>query len=110
MFGDGSQTRSFCYVSDLVEGICRLLASDYSGPVNLGNPNEITIRQLVDEILAVCNSTSDVTYQDLPEDDPKLRRPDISLARKVLGWEPTVDRSEGVARMVDYVRTELARV
>lgn len=110
VFGDGSQTRSFCYVTDLVDGICRLLESDYHEPVNIGNPNEITIRQLVDEILTACNSTSEVTYQDLPEDDPKLRRPDITLARNLLGWEPQVERSDGVARMVEYFRAELARV
>jgi dTDP-glucose 4,6-dehydratase len=110
VFGDGSQTRSFCYVTDLVDGICRLLASDYHEPVNIGNPHEITIRELVDEILAACNSTSEAVYQDLPEDDPKLRRPDITLARKLLGWEPKVERSVGVARLVQHYREELARV
>jgi dTDP-glucose 4,6-dehydratase len=109
VFGDGSQTRSFCYVTDLVDGICRLLASDYHEPVNIGNPHEITIRELVDEILAACDSKSEVVYQDLPEDDPKLRRPDITLARKLLGWEPTIDRADGVARMVEFFRAELAR-
>jgi dTDP-glucose 4,6-dehydratase len=110
VFGDGSQTRSFCYVTDLVDGICRLLASDYHEPVNIGNPNEITIRQLVDEILAACDSTSEVVYQDLPEDDPKLRRPDITLARNLLEWEPQVDRSVGVPLMVEHYRKELSRV
>ena len=93
VFGDGSQTRSFCYVTDLVEGICRLLASDYSEPVNLGNPDEVTIRELVDEILDLTGSKSQVTYGELPEDDPKRRKPDIRRAKDVLGWEPTVGRA-----------------
>ncbi len=107
VFGDGSQTRSFCYVSDLVEGICRLLASDYTLPVNLGNPAEITIRQLVDEIIDLTGSSSTVTYRDLPQDDPKLRRPDISRAQEVLGWEPKVSRREGLAILHDYFKSTL---
>ena len=107
VFGDGSQTRSFGYVTDLVEGVCRLLASDYSDPVNIGNPDEVTIRQLVDEILELTGSSSKVIYSELPQDDPKRRRPDISRAKKVLGWEPTVSRREGLARVIEYFRTAL---
>jgi len=107
VFGDGSQTRSFCYVSDLVEGLVRLLESDYTQPVNLGNPDEITIRQLVDEVLELTGSNSSVEYRDLPQDDPKLRCPDISRAKEVLGWEPKVPRSEGFRKTVAYFREEL---
>jgi dTDP-glucose 4,6-dehydratase len=110
VFGDGSQTRSFCYVTDLVDGIVRLLASEYVEPVNLGNPSEITIRELVDEVLALTGSTSTITYLDLPQDDPKLRRPDISRAREVLGWTPLVDRRDGLRRVIEYFKEELARV
>ncbi len=107
VFGDGSQTRSFCYVSDMVEGICRLLASDCTEPVNLGNPSEVTIRELVDEILELTGSRSQVLYEPLPQDDPRQRRPDISRAKSVLGWEPLVPRREGLRRMIDYIRGEL---
>lgn len=109
VFGDGSQTRSFCYVTDLVDGICRLLARDVVEPVNLGNPVEISIRELVDEILELTGSSSQVAYRDLPTDDPQLRRPDIARARSLLGWEPKVDRRAGLLRMIDYYRGELAR-
>jgi len=88
VFGDGSQTRSFCYVSDLVEGICRLLASDEHMPVNIGNPNEISIRGLVEEIIELTGSRSTVEYHDLPQDDPKIRCPDITRAKSLLSWEP----------------------
>lgn len=105
IFGDGSQTRSFCYVDDTVEGIFRLLHSDYSGPVNIGNPTEITIKELAEEILQLIgNSTSEIIYQDLPLDDPKVRQPDISLAKKLLGWEPQVDRNEGLVKTLAYFR------
>ena len=107
IFGDGSQTRSFCYVTDLVEGICRLLASDYTEPVNLGNSDEVSIRQLVDEILELTGSKSTATYHALPEDDPKRRQPDISRAKRELGWEPTVSRREGLERVIAYVKTVL---
>ncbi|HEY1065620.1 MAG TPA: UDP-glucuronic acid decarboxylase family protein, partial [Pirellulales bacterium] len=104
VFGDGSQTRSFCYVTDLVDGIIRLMESDYHLPVNIGNPVEITIREVVDEVLRITGSTSEVTYHPLPQDDPKLRRPDITLARKVLGWEPKVDRAEGLEKTLAFFR------
>nr|HMU05619.1 SDR family oxidoreductase [Saprospiraceae bacterium] len=97
VFGEGNQTRSFCYVDDLVEGIYRLLLSDYSGPVNIGNPSEITIMQFADEILKlVQNPKAHIIYNPLPVDDPKQRRPDITLAQNLLGWEPKVQREEGL--------------
>ncbi len=102
VFGDGSQTRSFCYVDDLVEGIHRLLFSDYSDPVNIGNPAEITIRQFADEILKLTGSKSKIIEKPLPEDDPKQRQPDITRAREVLGWEPKVDRHEGLRITLAY--------
>ena len=106
VFGKGDQTRSFCYVSDLVEGIFRLLEADYSEPVNLGNPSEITVLELAREILAmVPGSRSTIEYRELPQDDPRRRRPDISLARKLLGWEPKVDRAEGLRRTLEYFRS-----
>jgi dTDP-glucose 4,6-dehydratase len=105
IYGKGEQTRSFCYVSDLVEGIVRLLETDFPEPVNLGNPTEITVMQLADEIIAlVGNSKSRIVYEDLPQDDPKRRKPDITRARNLLGWEPVVDRSEGLKRSLEYFR------
>ncbi|NND06820.1 MAG: SDR family oxidoreductase [Saprospiraceae bacterium] len=105
IFGDGSQTRSFCYVDDTVEGIFRLLHSEYTGPVNIGNPTEITIKQLAEEILELVeDTTSEIIYQDLPLDDPKVRQPDISLAGKLLDWRPKVDRKEGLDRTLAYFR------
>ncbi len=104
IFGDGQQTRSFCYVSDLVEGIVRLAASDYTNPVNIGNPAEITIRQFAEEILAITGSKSEISYVPLPEDDPKVRQPDITKAKSILGWEPKVDRSVGLVSTIDYFR------
>lgn len=106
VFGDGSQTRSFCYVDDLVEGIYRLLHSDYSMPVNIGNPVEITISQLAEEIIElVGNPKAKVIYKDLPKDDPKVRQPNITLAKKVLDWEPKVTREEGLKITHDYFKT-----
>ena len=103
VFGDGSQTRAFCYVDDLVEGIYRLLLSDCSDPVNIGNPAEITIKAFAEEILElVGNPKAHITYRDLPVDDPKVRQPDISKAREVLGWEPKVSRAEGLTRTLAY--------
>ncbi|MEY4659673.1 MAG: hypothetical protein RJB36_1439 [Bacteroidota bacterium] len=102
IFGDGSQTRSFCYVDDLVEGIVRLLMSDYPYPVNIGNPSEITIAQFAEEIIALTGTTQKVIYKDLPVDDPKQRQPDISKARQLLHWEPKIDRSEGLKRTYAY--------
>jgi len=103
-FGDGTQTRSFCYVSDLVEGIYRLLMSDYAYPVNVGNPGEITINQFAEEILAITGSDSKVIYKPLPQDDPKQRQPDITRAKEILGWEPKVERAEGLKFTLDYFR------
>jgi dTDP-glucose 4,6-dehydratase len=104
VFGTGSQTRSFCYVADLVEGIFRLLFSDYQEPVNLGNPNELSILESAKEILALSGSQSTIEFKPLPQDDPKVRRPDITRARTLLGWEPKVDRREGMKRTLDYFR------
>ena len=105
VFGDGSQTRSFCYVDDLIEGIYRLLNSDYSGPVNIGNPHEITIREFAEEIQALTGTDQPITYLPLPQDDPKQRRPDITLARDLLGWEPKVHRADGLRDTLDYFRS-----
>jgi dTDP-glucose 4,6-dehydratase len=102
VFGDGSQTRSFCYVDDLVEGIYRLLMSDYALPVNIGNPNEISIRDFAEEILGLINTDSKVIYEPLPVDDPQQRKPDITKAQELLSWEPKVGRSEGLRRTLDY--------
>jgi dTDP-glucose 4,6-dehydratase len=107
VFGDGTQTRSLCFVSDLVEGIYRLMASDVSDPVNIGNPNEMTIRQLAERILAATGSNSRVVYRPLPVDDPKVRQPDITRARTLLGWEPRVPLEEGLARTLEYFRRKL---
>ncbi len=105
IFGDGSQTRSFCYVDDLVEGIYRLLLSDYHQPVNIGNPSEITISQFAEEIIKLTGTNQKVIYKDLPVDDPKQRQPDISRAREILGWEPKVSREEGLKITYDYFRS-----
>ena len=96
IFGDGSQTRSFCYVDDLIEGIYRLLLSDYALPVNIGNPDEITIKEFAEEIIELTGTDQKIIYKELPVDDPKQRQPDINLARKLLHWEPKVSRSEGL--------------
>lgn len=106
-FGDGSQTRSFTYVDDLVEGIYRLLHSDYAQPVNIGNPEEITIREFGEEILRITESSSKISYQPLPEDDPKQRKPDITLARKVLNWEPKFTRSAGLVPTLEYFKKKI---
>lgn len=107
VFGDGSQTRSFCYVSDLIEGIYRLLLSDYHLPVNIGNPNEISLLDFAKEIQRLIGGTSEIVFEDLPKDDPKQRQPDITKAKQILGWEPKVDRSEGLKITLDYFRKEL---
>src|SRR4051794_34099703 len=104
VYGDGSQTRSFCYVAHLVEGIFRLLPADFHEPVNLGNPDEVSILDLAKEILTLSGSKSEIVYKPLPEDDPKLRQPDITRARTLLGWEPRVGRREGLARTLEYFR------
>jgi dTDP-glucose 4,6-dehydratase len=106
VYGRGDQTRSFCYVSDLVEGIVRLLKTDFSDPVNLGNPAEITVLQLAQEILALVEGThSSLIYEDLPQDDPKRRKPDITRAQTLLGWQPVVDRAVGLKRSLEYFRS-----
>lgn len=109
IFGNGSQTRSFCYVSDLVDGICRLLLSDEHGPVNIGNPAEATILQLANEILALTGSKSKIIFKPLPEDDPKIRQPDITKAKKILGWEPKVSREEGLRKTLVYFKNLLQK-
>lgn len=105
VFGDGSQTRSFCYVSDLIEGIYKLLLSDETEPVNIGNPSEITILQFAEEVIKQTGSKSKIIHKELPEDDPKVRQPDISKAKNILGWEPKVDRAEGLRITIDYFRS-----
>lgn len=107
VFGDGSQTRSVCYVSDLVDGIFRLLMSDYSSPVNIGNPDELTMLQLAEEVIKITGSRSRIVHKDLPVDDPKVRQPDITRAREILGWEPKVNREEGLKRTAQYFRQKL---
>jgi dTDP-glucose 4,6-dehydratase len=107
VYGDGSQTRSFCYVDDLVEGIWRLLPTDFHDPVNLGNPNEVTILEFAKEILKLTGSKSSIDYRPLPQDDPRVRRPDISRARKLLGWEPKIDRHEGLTRTLRYFQEKV---
>jgi len=108
VFGDGQQTRSFCYVDDLIEGIYRLLTSDYEQPVNIGNPHEMTILEFARRILKLTGSTSEIVHRPLPVDDPKTRQPDITVARRELGWEPRVDLDQGLARTLDYFRQVLA--
>jgi dTDP-glucose 4,6-dehydratase len=107
VFGDGSQTRSVCYVDDLVEGIYRLLLSDTSDPVNIGNPEELTMLELAQEIKEICNSNSVIEFKQLPLDDPKVRRPDITRANEILKWQPKVNRREGLLRTLEYFRHKL---
>jgi len=107
VFGDGSQTRSFCYVSDLVDGIIRLMESNVNEPVNIGNPTEMTIKQIAETIIEMTGSTSKVIYKPLPEDDPKVRRPDITRAQTLLNWGPKVDLREGLTKTIDYFRTKV---
>jgi len=102
VYGDGSQTRSFCYVTDLVEGIFRLLHTDFHEPVNLGNPNEVSILDFAREIVELSGSKSEIVFKPLPQDDPRVRRPDISRARKLLGWEPKIERRDGMRRTLEY--------
>ncbi|MCD6416126.1 MAG: SDR family oxidoreductase [Planctomycetes bacterium] len=102
VYGDGSQTRSFCHIQDTVRGIALLLDSDQHDPVNIGNPDELTIRELADEIVEITCSDSEIVYQPLPEDDPQVRQPDITRARQVLGWEPRIDRREGLRMVLEY--------
>ncbi|MBC7830122.1 MAG: SDR family oxidoreductase [Chitinophagaceae bacterium] len=105
VFGDGSQTRSFCYVDDLVEGIYRLLLSDYHLPVNIGNPDEISLREFAEEIIALTGTEQKIIYKPLPVDDPKQRQPDISLAKRILDWTPGVSRKEGLTITYEYFRS-----
>jgi dTDP-glucose 4,6-dehydratase len=105
IYGDGSQTRSFCYVEDEVRGILALLDGEHTGPVNIGNPNEFTVRELADLVLEVTGSDTQIVHEPLPVDDPTQRRPDITLARELLGWEPKVELREGLARTAEWLRT-----
>jgi len=105
VFGDGSPTRSFCYVEDLVEGIYRLLLSDYAMPVNIGNPSEISLKDFAEEVLKLTGNKVKIVYKPLPADDPKQRKPDITKARKILNWEPKVQREEGLAKTYDYFKS-----
>jgi dTDP-glucose 4,6-dehydratase len=107
IFGSGEQTRSFCYVSDLVEGVIRLMESDLHDPVNIGNPHEMTIEDIAKEIIRISGSKSRIVYRPLPEDDPKVRKPDITRARTLLGWEPKVPLAEGLVKTLEYFRTKV---
>jgi dTDP-glucose 4,6-dehydratase len=107
VFGEGSQTRSFCYVSDLIEGIFRLMMSDYALPVNIGNPAEMTVLEFAQEIIRATGSRSKIAFKPLPQDDPKQRRPDISLARKLLKWEPKVPLAQGLVKTIEYFRQKI---
>ena len=107
VYGDGSQTRSFCYVDDLVDGIYRLLLSGYSKPVNIGNPSEITLLEFAEEVLKLTGSKSKIVYEPLPQDDPKQRKPNITKAKEILGWEPKVDRHEGLKRTLEYFKLHI---
>jgi dTDP-glucose 4,6-dehydratase len=104
VFGDGSQTRSFCYVDDLIDGIYKLLLSDYIMPVNIGNPDEISLKEFAEEILALTGNKVKIIYKPLPVDDPKQRQPDITKAKTILGWEPKVKRKEGLKITYDYFK------
>jgi len=109
VFGDGSQTRSFCYVSDLIDGIYKLLMSKETDPVNIGNPDEITVKEFADEVIRVTGSKSKIVFEKLPVDDPKVRQPSIEKAKKVLGWEPKVERISGLEKTVEYFNEVLSR-
>jgi len=108
VYGDGHQTRSLCYITDLVEGVMRLMLSDAHGPINIGNPTELTIEEIARTIIRMTGSSSRVVHKALPEDDPKVRRPDITLARAVLGWEPKVPLADGLGQTIAYFRSKLA--
>ena len=109
VFGDGSQTRSLCYVDDLIEGVVRLLDTDFSDPVNLGTDEEITMLQLANGIRRLCGSTSEIVYKPLPEDDPKQRRPDLTRARRIIGWEPRTSLEAGLVKTIAYFRERLTK-
>jgi dTDP-glucose 4,6-dehydratase len=108
VFGDGGQTRSFCFVTDLIEGLVRLIRSDYHQPVNIGNPTEFTILELAEAVIRATGSRSEVVYEALPQDDPTIRQPDITLARALLGWEPTIQLEQGLALTIDSVTASVA--
>lgn len=105
IYGDGKQTRSFCYISDQVEGLFKLLLSDENEPVNIGNPEEISVQSIAEEIVKLTGSKSEIIYEELPVDDPKIRQPDISKAKNKLGWEPNVSREEGLQKTIDYFKS-----
>jgi dTDP-glucose 4,6-dehydratase len=105
VFGDGSQTRSFCYVDDLIEGIYRLLMSDYPHPVNIGNPVEISLKDFAEEVITLTGTSQKIVYKPLPVDDPKQRQPDITKAKEILGWEPKVGRAEGLKKTYEYFKS-----
>jgi len=107
IYGPGTQTRSFCYVTDLVDGILRLMESKTNDPVNIGNPTELTIEEMAKTIVRMTGSVSRIVYKPLPEDDPKVRKPDITRARDILGWEPKVGLEEGLTKTIDYFRKKL---
>jgi dTDP-glucose 4,6-dehydratase len=107
VYGDGTQTRSFCYVDDLIDGIKRLLNSDEAGPVNLGNPEEISVLGFAEEIVRLTGSKSRIVFNPLPQNDPKVRQPDITKAKRVLGWEPKVSREEGLRRTLQYFKGKI---
>jgi dTDP-glucose 4,6-dehydratase len=109
IYGDGSQTRSFCYVSDEVDGIYRLFMSDYDSPVNIGNPDEFSVRELAERVIELTGTTSQIEYRPLPEDDPKVRRPDITVAERELGWRPAIGLAEGLRHAVTYFRERIGR-
>lgn len=109
VFGTGDQTRSFCYITDLVDGLCRLLFSEHGGPINLGNPAEMTILQLAETIREMTGSETPIEFKPLPEDDPKVRQPDITLARELLGWSPRVSLRDGLQQTIEYFRGKLGR-
>ena len=107
IYGDGSQTRSFCYITDMIEGLFKLLMSSETDPVNIGNPEEITVNAIADEILKLTGSKSKLAFRELPENDPKVRRPDISKAKRKLGWEPKVKREEGLVKTIKYFKSKI---
>jgi dTDP-glucose 4,6-dehydratase len=107
VFGDGQQTRSFCYITDLVDGIIRLMLSKETGPINIGNPQEMTIEQIARTIIEMTGSKSQIIYKPLPTDDPKVRQPDITLAQTLLGWEPKVTLDQGLGRTIDYFKQKV---
>jgi dTDP-glucose 4,6-dehydratase len=108
LFGDGSQTRSLCYIDDLAEGIHRMMMSDVQGPINIGNPEEVTMLELAEQVIGVTGSSSNIVFKPLPQDDPAMRRPDISKAQKLLGWQPTVSLETGLRLTRDWIQQALS--